>query len=51
MIEDFTEEVFELYNISSKEFDFIYEFIQLHKVYEPKPLGKVYPGISLSHIM
>jgi hypothetical protein len=31
MVEESSEEVFELFTIESKQFDFIYEFLQLHK--------------------
>ena len=31
MIQDSDEEVFQLYNIHSSQFDYLYEFMQLHK--------------------
>lgn len=48
---EYSEDVFELFTIESKQFDFIYEFFQLHKQTPPKQLGKVLPGINLNTIM
>lgn len=43
--------MFELITIDSKQFDYIYEFMQLHKVEEPKAVGKVFPGVALTNVM
>ena len=51
MVEESTEEVFELFTIDSKQFDYIYEFMQLHKAEEPKAVGKVFPGVKLTSVM
>ena len=51
MSEDCSEEVFELFTIESKQFDYIFEFLQLHKINEPKSVGKVFPGVNLPSIM
>jgi hypothetical protein len=40
-----------LFTIESKQFDFIYEFFQLHKNDPPKPVGKVHSGVNLATIM
>jgi len=43
MMQDNEDEIFPLVTINSKEFDYIYEFLQLHRTNEPQPLGIIYP--------
>jgi hypothetical protein len=51
MIQDTDDEVFFLPTIHSTHFDFIYEFMQLHRHQDPKPLAKLHPGVLLPTIM
>ena len=51
MIQDSDEEVFQLYNIHSSQFDYLYEFMQLHKKNQPLPLKPVQPAVSLKTVM
>lgn len=51
MIQDSEEDVFFLPNIHSTHFDFIYEFIQLHRHKHPETLRTLYPGVPLQTVM
>lgn len=51
MIQDSEEEVFLLYTVNSEQFDYLFQFMQLHKKKDPLALGPVHPGISLKAVM
>ena len=51
MVEENEEDVYYLHTIHSKQFDFIFEFLQLHKKEPPKALGQNYPGVQLHTVM
>lgn len=51
MIQDTEQEVFYLPTIHSAHFDFIYEFMQLHKKEKPRPVASLYPGVKLTAVM
>ena len=51
MMEDNEEEGFTLYNVSSWEFDFIYEFLQLHRNQPPETVRSLKPEIPLRDVM
>lgn len=51
MSQDQIEEEFTLYTIHSNEFDYLFEFMQLHKHKEPEPLKELSPGIDLRAVM
>lgn len=51
MAQDSIEEEFTLYTVHSNEFDYLFEFMQLHKTNDPKPLLPLSPGVSLRAVM
>ncbi len=51
MIQDSEEEVFNLFTINSTEFDYLFEFMQLHKHQEPEPLKPLQPELSVRDVM
>lgn len=51
MVQDSIEDEFTLYTIHSNEFDYLFEFMQLHKHDDPRPLLPLSPGISLRTVM
>lgn len=52
MLEDSFPDSFELSHISSSAFDYVYEFLQLHKVHPPKDLSKpLLKNLQLTAVM